>query len=447
MNTVSHEPRLNLISLALLGCVVTSAAWADGPPAPGPFAPYEVDRGVVYEHDDERLIDPRDVALDIWKLKEMAHAGRFAELHDLFNNRGLNMKRLPVGYAAGTGTRVLNTGGVAGQVINAITGASWKGKIYYRSENPSVSEGRNRIREKNLLGNSNMLGTLASTVLPASRNSNAIAPVAAFVTKLLPTHPLVASQTRSDQNLVILNYADNVTARYPVELILSRIQVYDVMVAVPGRYGPVFIGKTWLGEYDKNDHFEAVRGDHLMAWFFLDFNRAGVEEQLTNHWDGSTELPADRPVPETTTGNTDLYTGIIRRSAGEVWLRVEGGEAFHLRGPLASELDFADAQVTIRGVSEGHMRGLGVSEILDPPVETFTTKASGTRVRINGGWYPARTRKQLFLAFGKVTVTGRVLPRAGGGIAGVWVDSFSEPAAAPRPTRGALGGLRRAGQR
>jgi hypothetical protein len=47
------------------------------------------------------------------------------------------------------------------------------------------------------------------------------------------------------------------TRLYWLELVSSKLRVYDVQVAVRGKYGPVFIGKTWSGRYDKNGEFTA----------------------------------------------------------------------------------------------------------------------------------------------------------------------------------------------
>jgi len=67
-------------------------------------------------------------------------------------------------------------------------------------------------------------------------------------------------------------------------------------VAVKGKYGPVFIGKTWLGKYDKQGEFTAFNPDKLIAWYFLDFNDGALKEQQEKHWDGSQEELLD-PIP------------------------------------------------------------------------------------------------------------------------------------------------------
>lgn len=213
--------------------------------------------------------DPRMRAgeLTVWKLKEMAQNGQFEALNQLFNN-GYSMDSLPVGYSAGAGARVLGINqALGGQALDSLTGDNWRGKYFY-AQAPRVSHGLNRIREKLFI------------------SSTPIVPMAKFTTQLLDRHPLVPD---AKSNMVILNYADPKTKPYLQELILTQIQVYDVMVAVPGKFGPIYIGKTWLGSYDKNSEFTAYNSDHLIAWFFLDFNVDALQEQRLNHWDNSNE--------------------------------------------------------------------------------------------------------------------------------------------------------------
>jgi hypothetical protein len=117
--------------------------------------------------------------------------------------------------------------------------------------------------------------------------------MAKFDTMLLDSHPLVPE---AKSNVVILNYAHPETRPYLQELALTKVQVYDVQVAVKGKYGPVFIGKTWLGKYDKQGEFTASNPDKLIAWYFIDFNDGAIKEQREAHWDGSEEEFID-PLP------------------------------------------------------------------------------------------------------------------------------------------------------
>jgi uncharacterized YccA/Bax inhibitor family protein len=77
-----------------------------------------------------------------------------------------------------------------------------------------------------------------------------------FDTMPLDSHPLAPG---AKSNLVVLSYPDPETRPYLVERALARIQVYDIQVAVKGKYGPVFIAKTWLGKYDKQGAFTPLR--------------------------------------------------------------------------------------------------------------------------------------------------------------------------------------------
>ncbi len=218
----------------------------------------------LWSRNDPRL---RAGELTVWKLKEMAQNNQHEELNRLFNN-GVSMDSLPTGYSAGTGARVLGIPqALGGQAIDSLTGDNWRGKFFY-AQSPRVSHGLNRIREKLFI------------------SSAPIVPMAKFTTQLLDSHPLVP-EVKS--NVVILNYADPKTKPYLQELILTQIQVYDIMVAVPGKFGPIYIGKTWLGSYNKNTEFTAFNSDHLIAWFFLDFNVDALQEQRINHWDQSNE--------------------------------------------------------------------------------------------------------------------------------------------------------------
>jgi hypothetical protein len=61
---------------------------------------------------------------------------------------------------------------------------------------------------------------------------------------LLDSHPVAPCAT---SNLAVLNYSDPTTKPYLLETLATQVHGYDVMVAVKGKYGPVFVGKTWLG--------------------------------------------------------------------------------------------------------------------------------------------------------------------------------------------------------
>jgi len=220
-----------------------------------------------YDHDDPSLKAGAG-GLTVWSLQDMANEKQFKDLNDLFNN-GLSMKSLPVGLCAGTAARVFDIDQKAvAEVINHLAGKSWRGKVFFSSNNKRVSKGRNRVK--------------ASMVLSHSP----IVPMCKFDTMLLDSHPLVPE---AKSNVVVLNYSNPETRPYLLETLCTKVQVYDVQVAVRGKYGPVFIGKTWLGKYDKRGEFTASDPDKLITWYFLDFNDGALKEQQESHWDGSKE--------------------------------------------------------------------------------------------------------------------------------------------------------------
>jgi hypothetical protein len=96
--------------------------------------------------------------------------------------------------------------------------------------------------------------------------------------------------------MVVIAYTQPVTRAYLQERLLTLVGVIDIMVAVRGRYGPVFVGKTWLGKYDRNGAFRATHPAKPAARYFLDFNPAALKEQREMHWDGSREELLD-PLP------------------------------------------------------------------------------------------------------------------------------------------------------
>lgn len=227
-----------------------------------------------FDHDDPSL-KVGEGGLTVWSLRDMAQKKEFKELNDLFNN-GLNMNSLPVGLAAGAAAPVLHIErSIIADAVNSLTGKNWRGKVFFSSNNKRASEGRNRIK---------------ASVL---RSKSTIVPMCKFDTMLLDGHPLVPE---AKSNVVILSYPHPGTRPYLVELALTKVQVYDVQVAVRGKYGPVFIGKTWLGKYDKQGEFTASNPDKLIAWYFLDFNEGALKEQRESHWDGSEEDLLD-PLP------------------------------------------------------------------------------------------------------------------------------------------------------
>jgi hypothetical protein len=232
-----------------------------------------------YDQDDPSL-KTGEGGLTVWSLQQMAEEKRFKELDELFDN-GLNMNALPVGMCAGTGIATIDVKPrlINEQLINewmsGFAGKNWRGKIFFSSNNMRASQGRNRIR--------------SSWVSSTAR----FVPMFKFTTMLVDTHLLAP---RAKSNLVILNYADPLTKPYLQELLGTKVHALDVQVAVKGKFGPVYIGKTWFGKYDKHGNFTASDPNKVVGRYFIDFNEEALKEQRESHLDGSEEEVLD-PLP------------------------------------------------------------------------------------------------------------------------------------------------------
>lgn len=227
-----------------------------------------------YDHDDPSLKTGVG-GLTVWDLQKMAEEKRYKELDDLFDN-GLNMNSLPAGMSAGAGVGTFDTDiKIINEWLTGFAGKNWRGKIFFSSNNKRVSQGRNRLR-------SSWISSRAPFV-----------PMMKFTTLLLDSHPLAP---RANSNLVILNYTDPLTKPYVQEFIPTKLHAVDLQVAVKGKYGPVYIGKTWFGKYDKNGEFTAHDPNKVVGRYFLDFNEEALKEQRESHWDGSEEEVLD-PIP------------------------------------------------------------------------------------------------------------------------------------------------------
>jgi hypothetical protein len=227
-----------------------------------------------YDHDDPSL-KAGDGGLTVWDLQKMASDKRFDELDELFDN-GLTMNALPVGYSAGAG---VGTFGLSTKLIDealeAFVGKNWRGKIFFSSNNKRVSEGRNRLRANFL------------------RSRSPIVPMLRLDATLVDSHPLAP---RAKSNLVIVSYTQPLTRPYWQEQLVTKISAIDIQVAVRGKYGPVWLGKTWFGKYDKTGKFTASNPNNVVGRYYLDFNEEALKDQRENHWDGSEEELLD-PLP------------------------------------------------------------------------------------------------------------------------------------------------------
>ena len=233
-----------------------------------------------YSCDSLKSLDVKPEILTVWLLRRLAECNQFTTLNDLYNHHSLHLDALPSGYAAGAGAKVFDLSlGAATSLLDGVTGNQWKGKMFFPSTNPRETRGMNRI--KSLFG--------------------PVVPMGSFVTKLIEKHPLIPDLESG--NVVLLNYAHPARKKDPPiqEKILEIVQVYDLMVAVPGKYGPVFVGKTWLGNYSKKDgEFTAFDPNKLIAWYFLDFNAGALQQQLATDPDHFTETKINLPLVKET---------------------------------------------------------------------------------------------------------------------------------------------------
>src|SRR5215469_15059073 len=231
----------------------------------------------TYDRDDP-ILRTGEGGLTIWALQKIAQEKRFKELDDLFDN-GISMNSLPVGMSAGAGVSTLDPKLINEKLVNEwlsdFAGNNWRGKIFFSSNNKGVSQGRNRMR-------SSWINSRAPFV-----------PMMKFTTMLLDSHYLAP---RAKSNLVILTYTDPLTKPYLQEFVATKLKAVDIQVAVKGKYGPVYIGKTWFGKYDKNGKFTADDPNKVVGRYFLDFNEGALKEQRESHLDGSEEDVLD-PIP------------------------------------------------------------------------------------------------------------------------------------------------------
>jgi len=256
--------------------------------------PVTVD-GELYLDTDEALRVPSD-GITIQDLQALAHEAprdqRYADLLvKIFNEYGVSMSYLPRGYSAGLGAAIdLSSQVDASNALELMTGNLWYGKYFEQPDQClRVTRGANRIGDDLRVD---------------------------FVARLLPNDRLeqfVEAPRSLDidarSNYVDLNYAsplpgqrrtsleepntyrvDTNPVLAPVAGLVAALGVYDLGVVIPGRNGPILVGRTWLGEYADNaqqTYSASLLDGKQIAWFFLDFNEAAIEGQ---------EAPADSEV-------------------------------------------------------------------------------------------------------------------------------------------------------
>lgn len=243
----------------------------------------------LYLEDDVALIASDD-GITIRDLQAIAHnAPRDRRYHDLlvkiFNEYGVSMSYLPRGYAAGLGAAIdLSDRADASDALEHLTGALWFGK-YFESpaECARITRGANRI------GGSARIDFVAR-LIPQD-----------LVDRYVEDPASLDIHARS--NYVDLNYKSTQPGRKRKSLeepnthadddfpglrrlagVVERLGVYDLGVMIPGKNGPILVGRTWLGKYADNREqtYSASSLDgKQIAWFFLDFSQAAIETQET----------------------------------------------------------------------------------------------------------------------------------------------------------------------
>ena len=243
----------------------------------------------LYLETDASLIVGDD-GITIQDLQAIAHeAPDDPRYHDLlvriFNEYGVSMSYLPRGFSAGLGASIdLSENVDASNVLEHLTGQLWYGKYFERPDECSrIARGANRIAGSARID---------------------------FVARLIPQHLVdryVANPKELDidarSNYVDLDYKNTQPGKrrtgleepntysddsLPVLRLLAglveRLGVYDLAVVIPGKNGPILVGRTWLGDYADNQEqtysASALEGKQ-MAWFFLDFNEAAITMQKT----------------------------------------------------------------------------------------------------------------------------------------------------------------------
>lgn len=245
--------------------------------------------GELYLDTDEALRVEGD-GITIQDLQALAHEAprdqRYADLLvKVFNEYGVSMSYLPRGYSAGLGAAIdLSSQVDASNALQFLTGNLWYGKYFERPDQClRVTRGANRIGD-------DLRVDFVARLLPNDR-----------LEQFVEAPESLDIDARS--NYVDLNYAfplpgqrrtsldepntyrvDTHPVLAPVAGLVDALGVYDLGVIIPGRNGPILVGRTWLGEYADNPeqtYSASLLDGKQIAWFFLDFNEAAIAEQET----------------------------------------------------------------------------------------------------------------------------------------------------------------------
>lgn len=241
----------------------------------------------LYLATDEALVVAAD-GITIADLQAIAHEAprdpkNVELLLKIFNEYGVSMSYLPRGYSAGRGAAIdLSDRVDASNALEHLTGSAWFGKYFERPD-----ECRRTTRGANRIGKHARVDFVAR-LIPQDR-------IASYVTdpESLDIHArsnyvdLDYKSTQPGKRRTSLDEPnthtdDNFPVLSSIAGLVERLGVYDLCVVIPGRHGPILVGRTWLGEYADNTE-ETYTASSLdgkqIAWFFLDFSEAALAQQ------------------------------------------------------------------------------------------------------------------------------------------------------------------------
>lgn len=242
----------------------------------------------LYVETDAALVVSED-GITIQDLQALAHNaptdGRYTDLLlKIFNEYGVSMSYLPRGFSAGLGAAIDISDDVdASNALEHLTGKLWYGKYFERPDECSrIARGANRI------GGSARIDFVARLIphglidrYVEGRADLGIDARSSYVDlDYKSTQPgkrrtsLAEPDTYTEDNFPVLNLLSG---------LVERLGVYDLGVMIPGKNGPILVGRTWLGEYADNREqtYSAGLDGKQIAWFFLDFSEAAVTSQET----------------------------------------------------------------------------------------------------------------------------------------------------------------------
>ncbi len=252
--------------------------------------PETVDGSLYLETDDALKVDGDGITIE--DLQTIAHRAptdpRHVELLlKIFNEYGVSMSYLPRGFSAGRAASIdLSDDVDASSALEHLTGRLWYGKYFERPDQClRLTRGANRIGK-------NARVDFVARLLPQDL-------VGSFVENLegldinarsnyvdLDYKVTLPKQRRTALDEPNTHSEDNFPVLRRIAGLVEKLGVYDLGVMIPGRNGPILVGRTWLGEYADNAQqtYSASSLDgKQIAWFFLDFNEAAIESQETPH--------------------------------------------------------------------------------------------------------------------------------------------------------------------